>query len=77
MNTIQKNAATKDTTSVAQAMREGITFQIGDRRYRLTRLKASRSRQNLRGNRATGQQLVVAKQDHVGHHTHGRRARQP
>lgn len=41
MNTTHENPKTQNATSLAQAMPEGRTFQIGDCRYRLTRLKAS------------------------------------
>lgn len=44
MKNIRESAETQDTTAAAQAMPEGRTFQVGDRRYRLTRLKSSSDR---------------------------------
>lgn len=44
MNKFHENVETQNTAAVAQSIPEGRTFQVGDRRYRLTRLKSSSDR---------------------------------
>lgn len=44
MNNFHENVEMQDTPAVARAMPEGREFQVGDRRYRLTRLKSSSNR---------------------------------